>query len=60
MSYSLLRTFVSIAARQLRHMSCSWLFHPSTLQWVQNSGQCRVRSQLLTAVLQAAASFASD
>jgi hypothetical protein len=60
MTYSLLRTFVRIAARQLQHMSRSFFFQPSTLQWVQNGGQCRVRSQLLTAILQAAASFASD
>jgi hypothetical protein len=59
MTYSLLHTYVSIAALQLRHMSCSGFFQPEMLDWV-HGGASRVRSQLLTAILQAAAAFAAD
>jgi hypothetical protein len=59
MTYSLLHTYVSIAALQLRHMSCSGFFQPEILDWV-HGGASHVRSQLLTAILQAAAAFAAD
>lgn len=60
MSYTMLNTFVAVAARQLRHMSSSCYFMPETLQYAFSGARCSVRSQLLQAITTAAASFAVE
>lgn len=60
MSYTLVNTFVSVAAQQLRHMSGSCFFMPETLQYAFGGAGSTVRSQVLQAITAAAASFAVE